>query len=82
MVPGLESHSPVDVAVAAMMQGGVSRKRKLVISVGVTLAAMSCMFGGKSSKKRSTAQSDALHGLAVRLHVSLRMCWPSFAEEW
>ena len=39
------------------------------------------MLDGISSRKRSTAQSAALHDLSVRLHVSPRMCWPNLAEE-
>ena len=46
-----------------------------------TVAAMSSIFSGRSSRKRSMAQSATVQDWAVLLHVSLMRCCPNLADE-
>jgi hypothetical protein len=82
IVPGLDIQSPIALAVAAVTQGSVSLKIRLVTDSGGTEMVISWMFDGILSRKRSMAQSEARQVLSALLQASLSICCPSLAEEW
>jgi hypothetical protein len=82
IVPGLDIQSPIALAVAAVTQGSVSLKIRLVTDSGGTEMVISWMFDGILSRKRSMAQSEARQVLSALLQASLSVCCPSLAEEW
>ncbi len=46
------------------------------------VVAMRLIFSRRSSRNRSIAQSWTVEVVGVQLQESLKMCCPSFAEEW
>ena len=86
---GLDKNASVSLAVAAMIAGSkwpVSRPEAVSCacwwSAEPAVAAMSSTWSGSSSRNRSMEQSWIEHVVLVLLHVSLRRCWPSLADEW
>ena len=72
MIAGSMSSVKRDVAVMADLDG----------ESGVVPTAMSSTWSGRSSRNLSMEQSCIEQVVLVLLHVSLRRCWPSLADEW
>ena len=74
IIPGLLSQAAAVVAVAEIVHGDMFPRMRSVRGGDCRSADISLMPAGMSSRKRSTAQSEALQVLSVLLQMSLSMC--------